>query len=230
MKRVTLTVVLAACGSSPPPATPVAPQPDCAGVVATTRRFINTDHTPPAERERIAGVVALHCVEDQWPVQATSCITAAADLAGAHACMGQHLTVVVHDRLMAALRAEPMQAAVVERPPPPALEPETTVAPASGSQAAIAAKLNDDGSKLFLAKSFADASMKFRDAVARVPEPRYFFNLCLSLYQEGKFAEALTACDAGTRQNPPALLRAKLDKASNMIRGEANAQGVNILE
>lgn len=230
MKRLTLVAALAACGASPPPAAPAAPldpQPDCAGVVVATEKFVGADHTPAAERDRVKSVVALRCVEDHWPVAATSCITAAADLDAAHACVREHLTVAQHERLMQALKPEsttqvadkPFKSPVPDEPAP------SPSAPASG-QAAIAAKLNDEGSQLFMNMAFANASTKFREAVARVPEPRYFFNLCLSLFQEGKFAEALTACNAGTRANPPAPLRQKLDKATDMIKREAKAQGV----
>ncbi len=60
------------------------------------------------------------------------------------------------------------------------------------SQADIANRENDEGKELMYASKYPDASAKFRDAVARVPEPKYFLNLCASLYQEGKFGEALT--------------------------------------
>ena len=187
---------------------------------------MGTDHTPAAERDRVKSVVALRCVEDHWPVAATSCITAAANLDAAHGCIREHLTVAQHERLMAVLKPESTEH--VADKPPAVIEPDTSPTSSSGGQAEIAAKLNDDGSKLFMNGSFANASMKFRQAVSRVPEPRYFFNLCLALFQEGKFAEALTACNAGTRENPPAPLRQKLDKATDMIKREAKAQGVTV--
>ncbi len=229
MKRLTLVVALAACGSAPPPAAPIAPQPDCAGVVAATEKLVGADHASADERERVKSVVALRCVEDHWPAAATSCMSAAADLASAHACVREHLTVAQHERLMQALKPAPAEQ--VADKPPVVLEPETSpVPPPSGGQAAIAAKLNEDGKKLFLNKAFADASMKFREAVARVPDPRYFFSLCLSLYQEGKFSEAMVACHAGEKTNPDARLRQKLEKATEMIVREAKAQGVNVIE
>jgi tetratricopeptide (TPR) repeat protein len=93
-------------------------------------------------------------------------------------------------------------------------------------QTAIAARLNDEGVKFMTAEDYARASFKFRDAVARVPEPKYFFNLCTSLFQEGKFSEALTACSGGKRNNPSASLAQKLDKLIARIRAEASAQGI----
>lgn len=97
--------------------------------------------------------------------------------------------------------------------------------PSSG-QAAIAAKVNDEGKKLMFAKEYAEASAKFRDAVARVPDPMYFFNLCTSLFQEGKFNEALTSCAGGKRNHPAPSLAAKLDIMIQRIRTEARAQNI----
>jgi tetratricopeptide (TPR) repeat protein len=107
-------------------------------------------------------------------------------------------------------------------------EPIPSDAPShkGGMQTSIAAQLNDEGVKLMTAEKYAEASFKFRDAVARVPEPKYFFNLCTSLFQEGKFSEALTACSGGKRSSPNASLGQKLDKLIAKIRAEASAQGI----
>ena len=102
-----------------------------------------------------------------------------------------------------------------------------TSPPPVGGQAAIAAKLDDDGKALVLKKRFTEASAKFRDAVARVPEPKYFLDLCISLYSEGKFSEALTACNAGTVNNPDAALMKKLNKATEDVKREAKRQRVD---
>jgi len=93
-------------------------------------------------------------------------------------------------------------------------------------QAEIAAKLNEEGKTLMFANKFPEASAKFRAAVARVPEPGYFINLCTSLFQEGKFGEALTACNAVANNNPNAEQRSKADKLSGRIKDEAKAQGI----
>src|SRR5437762_9317683 len=50
----------------------------------------------------------------------------------------------------------------------------------SGSQVTIAANVNGEGVAAFSANNFGVASAKFIEAVARVPEPAYFFNVCLS--------------------------------------------------
>jgi hypothetical protein len=101
-------------------------------------------------------------------------------------------------------------------------------APAFAQQADLAAKLNDEGKELMFAGKFAEASAKFRDAVARVPEPKYFFNLCTSLFQEGKFDEAMTACTAIDKNNPTADQKAKTDKLIGKIKDEAATQHVEL--
>ena len=94
------------------------------------------------------------------------------------------------------------------------------------SQAEIAEKLNAEGKTLLFSNKYAEASAKFRLAVARVPEPGYFINLCTSLYHEGKFGEALTACNAVGNNNPSADQRTKSDKLVSRIKEEAKAQGI----
>ena len=66
-----------------------------------------------------------------------------------------------------------------------------------------------------------------RDAVARIPDPPYFFNLCVSLYQVGKFSEALTACDA-VANNGTAELKTKADRMAVRIKDEAKRQQINV--
>src|SRR5262249_28721620 len=110
--------------------------------------------------------------------------------------------------------------------PPPA---PTKVAVGNGdSQVDVAARANNDGVGAFAAKRYGDASMKFKEAVARVPEPRYFFHLCLSLYQEGKFNEALVACDAVHHQPATPDLGARADTELDRIRAEAHRQGIDL--
>ena len=96
------------------------------------------------------------------------------------------------------------------------------------SQADIASKLNDEGKDAMYAQNFAAASAKFREAVARVPEPKYFFNLCTSLFQEGKFDEAVTACNAVGNNKPTPDLQAKTDKLTGRIKDEAKTQGLEL--
>jgi Flp pilus assembly protein TadD len=88
------------------------------------------------------------------------------------------------------------------------------------TQAEIAAALTNEGIALMKQGSFEAARDKFREAVARMPEPGYFFNLCVALYQEGRFTEALTACDA-VKDAPPALTT----KTANMMQRILDAAG-----
>ena len=94
------------------------------------------------------------------------------------------------------------------------------------SQAEIANRLNDEGKEAMYGKQYSQASAKFRECVARVPEPKYFFNLCTALFQEGQFGEALVACDAVANNNPSPELAAKATKLIAKIEGEATAQGL----
>ncbi len=96
------------------------------------------------------------------------------------------------------------------------------------SQAEIAARENDEGKELMFATKYPDASAKFRDAVARVPEAKYFFNLCTSLYQEGKFGEALTACNSVMQNNADDKLKDKNSKLVQKIKDTAAAQHVDL--
>lgn len=95
------------------------------------------------------------------------------------------------------------------------------------SQAEIAARLNEEGKELMFANKFAEASAKFQDAHSRVPEPKYFFNHCTCLAQEGKFGEALTACNAADK-NADDKLKAKIAKLVERIHVEAKKQGVQL--
>ena len=58
--------------------------------------------------------------------------------------------------------------------------------------------LNEQGKALLNAKPMraAEATAKFRAAIVLSPEGRFYLNLCMALYQEGKLSEALTACQA----------------------------------
>jgi hypothetical protein len=99
---------------------------------------------------------------------------------------------------------------------------------APGSQAEIAASRNEEAKQLIVDRDYAQASAKLREAVARVPDPRYFFNLCMSLYLEGKLGEGLTACRAVEHNGPTSELKAKAEKLIAKIKAEAQRQGVRL--
>lgn len=94
------------------------------------------------------------------------------------------------------------------------------------TQTEIAIRNNEEGKELMFAQKYAEASAKFREAVARVPEAKYFFNLCTSLFQEGKFGEAKTACSAVEKNNPTPELAGKAAKLTGKIDDEAKSQGL----
>ncbi|HEX2688950.1 MAG TPA: hypothetical protein VHN14_20145, partial [Kofleriaceae bacterium] len=102
------------------------------------------------------------------------------------------------------------------------------------SQAEIAAKLNEEGKELMFGNKssdpavFAEAAKKFQEAVARVPEPKYFLNLCLARLQQGKFDEALTACNAVELNNPTEEVKAKAQKLIGKIKEQAKAQNLEL--
>src|SRR5215831_7860251 len=89
---------------------------------------------------------------------------------------------------------------------------------AHAGQAEIAAQLNEEGKALMFEKKYAEASEKFANAVARVPEAKYFFNLCMSRYQEGKFGEALTACNSVDKNGADDTLKTKSSKLIDKIK------------
>ena len=97
------------------------------------------------------------------------------------------------------------------------------------SQADIAAKLNEEGKAFMYADKYPEASAKFRDAVARVPEAKYFYNLCASLYKEGKFGEALTACNQASNSDTASpQLKEQSAKLAQGVKDEAKRQGIDV--
>lgn len=96
------------------------------------------------------------------------------------------------------------------------------------TQAEIAAKENEEGKNLMFAGNYKGASDKFRSAADRAPEAKYYFNLCTSLYQQGVFGAALTACNAGDNLSPDPKLKEKILKTSDKIKSDAAAQHVDL--
>lgn len=77
----------------------------------------------------------------------------------------------------------------------------------AAAQPVTAADLNEQGKELLANADYAGASQRFREAVALEPNPKYYFNLCLSLSQEGLVTEARNACaEVRARSNDAALL------------------------
>jgi hypothetical protein len=96
------------------------------------------------------------------------------------------------------------------------------------TQAEIAARLNEEGKQLMYKDQPAEAAKKFQEAVARVPEAKYFVNLCTARLQEGKLDEALTACDAVDLNNPTPDQKTKAGKLIEKINEEARKQNLEL--
>jgi tetratricopeptide (TPR) repeat protein len=92
------------------------------------------------------------------------------------------------------------------------------------SQAELAAQANEEGKQLMYADKYAEAAKKFQEAVARVPEAKYFVNLCTARLQEGKLDEALTACNAVDLNNPTPDQKDRTGKLVERIHQEADKQ------
>jgi hypothetical protein len=95
------------------------------------------------------------------------------------------------------------------------------------AQADIANQLNEQGKAAMYKNDYPAAIKLFRDAVARVPEPKYFNNLCTALFQDGQFEEAVVACKAVLAEKSGATpeQRDKAEKLIARINSEATAQG-----
>lgn len=121
--------------------------------------------------------------------------------------------------------------AVLQGATPAAPHQDKPSEPVSGTQQAeIAAQRNAEGKELMFKNDFPAASMRFRDAVARAPEAKYFFILCISVFSEGKYSEALSACQGALDHQPDAAPRGKIEKTMVMVmvKNEAKKQGVNL--
>jgi tetratricopeptide (TPR) repeat protein len=64
------------------------------------------------------------------------------------------------------------------------------------------------------------------EATARVPEPKYFVNLCVAQLQLGRLDEALTACRAVDANNPTREHRRKAALLISKIEAEARKQNI----
>jgi serine/threonine-protein kinase len=98
----------------------------------------------------------------------------------------------------------------------------------SPSQAAIAARLNEEAKDAIYNEHYDVAVKKLQEAVARVPEAKYFVNLCVAQLQLGRLDEALTACHAVDLNHPTSEHRRKASMLIAKIRDEAKKQGLEL--
>ncbi|MEO8844156.1 MAG: hypothetical protein ABI591_02965 [Kofleriaceae bacterium] len=94
------------------------------------------------------------------------------------------------------------------------------------TQAELAAKQDEDGKAAMFAGNYKQATESFRSAADRAPEAKYYFHLCASLYQQGMFGQALTACNASDNLNPDPKTKEQITKTQELIKREAAAQHV----
>ena len=133
------------------------------------------------------------------------------------------VAVVTPDAAIVAV-VTPDAAAVAVATPDAAPEPP----PTSTSQAEIAAKLNEEGKAEMDRNHYEEAAQKLKQAVARVPEPKYFFNLATAEFQLGHFDEAQTALIALEASSPSEQLAGKAKKLLQKVHDEAKAQGITL--
>jgi hypothetical protein len=125
--------------------------------------------------------------------------------------------------------------AAIDTPPPPPPLPPSPLAeqgpeiPPGVSVAEAAEKLNGEGKDLMYSTQYTAASKKFRAALALVPEPKYFFNLCVSLTNEGRIKQALDSCESVlTMSNASSAMKEKTNKMVALIRKVAKEQNVDL--
>jgi Flp pilus assembly protein TadD len=112
-----------------------------------------------------------------------------------------------------------------KRGPPVPASPK----PASSmSQAEIAARLNEEGKELLYKDQYEAAVTKLQEAAARVPEAKYFLNLCVAQFQAGRLSEALTSCMAVDLNHPNDDQRSKATKLIERLKAEAKKQGIEL--
>jgi hypothetical protein len=96
---------------------------------------------------------------------------------------------------------------------------------AQPTNAQRADELNTQGKAAMESGDFAVASERFHQAIVLSREGRFYFNLCISLYQEGKFGESLAACNAVESAGADEPLKAKTGKMITKVRDEMKKQG-----
>lgn len=99
--------------------------------------------------------------------------------------------------------------------------------PASTPTAADkAAELNEKGKLLMFDGKYGEAEPLFLEAVRLVPEPKYLFNLGTTLFQQGRFDEAIWALEKVHVNKPTDDLLAKTEKLISKVYAECKAQRI----
>lgn len=224
MRHWVIVVALAACGgkSTATEQPHQAAGPSCAEVGVHAAPMFHADD---ATTDRIAAAFAGHCDIDRWSLAVRVCAIEAKDHDSLHECSYKLMTREQADKVTASLTplvSAPAAPSVDEMAEPP------VTASRGGTQAEIAARSADEGQALFAQGKYAEASSRYQDAVARVPEARYFYGLAQSKFREGKLSEALTACNAAEKVGANAALAVKIRELRTTITAEAKKQDIKL--
>jgi hypothetical protein len=99
------------------------------------------------------------------------------------------------------------------------------VAVAQPTNAQRANALNDEGKDLMEQQRYGDASDRFQQATLLSQEGRFYFNLCVSRFHEGKFGLSLQACQAVEKAGADAKLKDKTNKMIGKVKEEIRKLG-----
>jgi hypothetical protein len=92
-------------------------------------------------------------------------------------------------------------------------------APPDDARRAQAEALNEDGKLKLRSADIAGALTAFQQANALVPDPRYQYNVCLTLEAQEQWGKAIAACKQARAMNPEPRLVAKIDKRLELLAG-----------
>ena len=98
---------------------------------------------------------------------------------------------------------------------------------AAQSNAERANELNDEGKDAMKRGDFKLASDRFNQAIVLSREGRFYFNLCVSWFRDGKFGDALGACKAVDSAGADDKLREKTASLTKQIKDEMRKQGMD---
>jgi hypothetical protein len=90
-------------------------------------------------------------------------------------------------------------------------------APPDDARRAQAEALNEDGKLKLRSADIAGALAAFQQANTLVPDPRYQYNVCLTLEAQEQWGPAITACKQARAMNPEPRLVAKIDKRLELL-------------
>jgi len=93
------------------------------------------------------------------------------------------------------------------------------------SNASRADAMNEEGKAAMQAGNFELASDRFHQATVLSAEGRFYFNLCVSLYQQGKLSDSLAACKAVEPAGADDALRTKTAKMTAKVKEEIRKLG-----